>query len=368
MIHWRYITGDNESASRALASDEFLMGRYSAWASGEYPEPSLRIYTYRSHTALVGRFQNVEAEVNLPECRSLGVEVNRRVTGGGAIIMGDRQLMIALASSSEHPVIPAHPVRILPKMARGVIMGLAELGIHAEFRPKNDIVVNGRKIGGSAMCIEETGAFLYHATVLLDFDIPFMLRVLNIPPEKLSDKAVKSHEERMTSIFRETGKRVTVQEAREAICRGFEQAFKMSAVHVPFTPVELQKISGLEHEKYLTDAWVFQRQPAPDMIGQCVRKTPAGLVRAYVAMAGDTIKSVLFTGDFISDERFIKDVEAALKWGRADRDSIARTIRVAMSGSSQSPQDLGPDELADIVREAVTNAWLAEPTPGDTEK
>jgi lipoate-protein ligase A len=356
MIRWRYTTGDGESASWALASDELLMARYARWAEGGFSEPTLRIYTFRSHCALVGRFQNTEAEVNLPECRALNVEVRRRMTGGGAVLMGERQLMIALTSSAEHPVIPSHPARALPKLARGVIAGLEELGIAAEYRPKNDIVVNGRKIGGTAIAIEETGAFLFHATVLLDFDVPLMLRVLNIPAEKISDKGISSHKERLTTARRELGCDVDVQEAREAVCRGFERVFRITAVHTPFSSTEIEGIGKLEREKYLTDAWLYQRQPEPDMLGTSIRKTPAGLVRAYVALIGDTIKSVLITGDFITGNRVVNDIEAVLKWGRSDRESIARAVRVAMSSSGASLHGTDPDELAGIIHDAVTHA------------
>lgn len=356
MIRWRYITGNAESASKGLASDEFLIGNYGKWAASGFPEPTLRIYTYKSDCALVGRFQNAEAEVYLDECQRLGIEVNRRPTGGGAILMGERQLMISIATSSEHPSIPAHPARILPKLARGIIVGLESLGIPAEYRAKNDIVVNGRKIGGSAIFVEENGALLYHATVLADFDVPLMLRTLSIPDEKLSDKEFNSHEDRMTSMSRELGEPIDIEKAREAICRGFEHAFKMSASHVPFTPVEAKGIGRMERDKYLTDEWVYQRQPAPDMTGTSTVKTPGGLVRIHVALAGDTIKSILITGDFLSGDRAVKDIEAALKWSRSDRESITRAIRVAMSNTDTAIQGISASDLTGIILEAIHDA------------
>jgi lipoate-protein ligase A len=368
MIHWRYVTGESESAARGLAGDEFLMNMYNTWAQDDCPEPTLRIYTFRSHCALAGRYENVEAEINLPECRALGIEVNRRATGGGAILMGERQLMVTLATSSEHPIVPFHPARTLAKMARGVIAGLREMGVDAEYRPKNDIVVGGRKIGGSGICIDESGGFMYQASVLLDFDIPLMIRTRRLPIEKVAGKRIQgrssddrqemvdSFEERITSVLRETGRDWETQQAMEAVCRGFEEAFKMSATHTPFSPVEMEKIGKLEREKYGCDHWLYLRQPARDMVGESVKKTPAGLVRAYVSMAGGTIKNVLITGDFFSGNRAVNDIESALKWGKTDRESIARCIRVAASAAGGSIQGLSSDELAEIVHSAVLSA------------
>jgi lipoate---protein ligase len=359
MIKWRYITSDAESVSHGLAADEFLMDQYSTWAASDCPEPALRIYTFRDHCALIGRFQNLESEVNVGECGKLVVDINRRLTGGGAVIMGEQQLMISLASSVEHPIVPSHPARILPKMARGIIAGLAEMGIEAEYRPKNDIVVNGKKISGTAICVEETGAFLYQATVIVDFDIPLMLRTLRLTAGKISDKGINSFDERITTMNRELGRAVDMHQAREAICRGFERTFKMAAVHSPFTPVELARIEGLEQKRYRSEVWIHQRQPTSDMMGQAVKKTPAGLIRVYVTLAGDMVKSVLITGDFFSGDRLVNDIEAALKWGRTDRESTLRAIRVAMVSSGSTIQGLEPATLAEIIHDAIEDAHSA---------
>ena len=356
MIKWRYTTGERESAGRGLASDEFLMNQYSSWAASECPEPSLRVYTFRNHCALIGRFQNVEAEVDLDECKSLGVEVNRRVTGGGAILVGEDQIIISVASSVDHPIVPSHPARILPKLARGIIAGLEGLGIRAEYRPKNDIVANGRKIAGTAICVEESGALLYQASVLLDFDVRLMLRTLKIPREKISDKGIASAAERMTTIRQETGKRIEMSQAREAIVRGFERTFRMTAVLTPFTREELAQIQRLEIEKYASDTWINQRIPGLDAVGICEKKTPAGLIRVYVTLASDKMKSVLITGDFISGKRAINDIEAALKWGRTDRPAIQRAILVAAADSEYPIQGLEPSELAEIIYQAARSA------------
>ena len=360
MVKWRYITGERESAGGGLAADEFLMNQYSSWAASDCPEPTLRIYTFRNHCALIGRFQNLEAEVNVPRCQKLGIEANRRVTGGGAVLMGEDQLMVALASSVDHPIVPSHPARILSKMARGIIAGLDELGIKAEYRAKNDIVVNAKKIGGTAICVEETGAFLYQASVLLDFDVALMMKTLRIPAEKFSDKGIASAKDRITTVKRELGRRVEMPHAREAVIRGFERAFRVSAAHSPFTATEVEQIHELEIKKYMSRSWIYQRVPARDMLGQALKKTPAGLIHVYVTLAGDMVKSVLITGDFFSGNRLVNDIEAALKWGRTDKESIARVIRVVTTGAGTSIQGLSPNDLAEIIHVATTNARLAE--------
>jgi len=96
-MDWRLITDDGVSASFGLAADDALTQRVGSNLS----QPTLRLYTYQSYCALVGRFQNVENEIRVGYCRENGIAINRRPTGGGAIIMGADQLGVALT-------IPGH--------------------------------------------------------------------------------------------------------------------------------------------------------------------------------------------------------------------------------------------------------------------
>ena len=91
MTTWRYIKNDNVTASAGLAADEVLANCSGARTS----LPTLRLYTYKP-CALVGRFQTIENELNLNYCFENKIPVNRRPTGGGAIIMGQDQLGVAL--------------------------------------------------------------------------------------------------------------------------------------------------------------------------------------------------------------------------------------------------------------------------------
>ena len=55
-MQWRYLSEDRVSDSYGLAADEAMALRV-----GENLSPSvLRLYTYRSSSALVGRFQRIE--------------------------------------------------------------------------------------------------------------------------------------------------------------------------------------------------------------------------------------------------------------------------------------------------------------------
>ena len=149
---WRLFADDGVGAAEGLALDEALMARYAR----DEPDrpPTLRLYSYRDHCALIGRYQNLEAELDLEACRRDAVEVSRRLTGGGAIVMGSGQLGVAYVDRAP---IGQRPREILEQLSGALVAGLAELGISASFCGKNDLEVKSRKIAGLGLYVDNAG-------------------------------------------------------------------------------------------------------------------------------------------------------------------------------------------------------------------
>lgn len=96
---WRYIEENDVTAHYGLATDENLMKPYVEDSKVEH-QATLRLYNYQDNCALVGRFQNINAELDLESCTRQNIEFGRRQTGGGAIIMGKDQLGLCVTCSS----------------------------------------------------------------------------------------------------------------------------------------------------------------------------------------------------------------------------------------------------------------------------
>ena len=351
METWRYIEDDGVTASFGLAADEFL---FTAARGGP---AALRLYTYKPYAALVGRFQNVEAELRLDECRLLGADVNRRLTGGGAIVMGDAQLGLALAIPPADSLRTHDPALLFQHYAGPIIDGLRTLGVAARFRPKNDIEVGGKKIAGLGLYADDEGGLLFHTSILVDLDVTLMLRLLNLAPEKISDKHIASFEERLTTVRRVAGGQVTLQEVRQAIRSAFQRGLGVGLEPLPFTADEMTAIRRLEERRYRNPDWVFQRTPPLDARGTSVCKTEAGLLRVYVSLAGWVLKSVVITGDFFGDRQALRDLEAQLKWGSGTPDSVRRTVEEAWSETPRSPiWGLSPAALTEAILAAIADA------------
>lgn len=353
MSTWRYLTDEGVGAAEGLAADEALMLRYGRDERSE-SEATLRLYTYRSHCALVGRYQNLEDELDLEACAARGVQHGRRPTGGGAILMGAGQLGVAVCTRAPAGIAPKD---LLRRYADGVIAGLARLGIDAAFRSKNDLEVGGRKIAGLGLYVDDRGALLFHTSLLADLDIPLMLDVLKIPGAKVSDKAVERVSDRVTTVARELGRTVTAVDIRDEVRAGFATALGLDLCAGETEVAERDRRDALVLEKYANDQWIRQRSPLQDARGTAGLKTPEGFVRVYVGVHGDTIKSLLLAGDFNTLPAGVSRLEAALRWSRAEPAQIT-----AVCERELSPSDLGvpAPAVADAIWQATIRALERE--------
>ncbi len=372
MTTWRLITDDNVTASFGLAADECLARRVGAGQS----QPTLRLYTYRSHCALVGRFQNLDNEIQRDYCEAHGVALNRRPTGGGAILMGQDQLGVALTLPASGDDAYSRARELMGQFSAGIVHALEALGIRANFRRKNDIEVGGKKIVGlgiyrahglprpdsapSEPSATQRSGLLFHASLLVGLDIPLMLRVLKTPFEKISDKAIATVAERVTTVRREIGREIELNEVRARVVEGYAAAFGASLTPGTFTGDESLAISDLQSQKYDSHEWVHQITAVPDALGSATVKTPGGLLDVRVTLAGNTIKAVFVGGDFFAAEGAIADLEASLRWHAAEPRAVAATLAQAYAKRASDLAMLPLDSLTQAIQQAVRRAQVAE--------
>lgn len=349
-VLWRYIEDDGVEAAFGLAADEFLMSLYSEPESGG--APTLRLYTYRSSCALVGRFQDLAKEVDLEACRREDIAVNRRPTGGGAIVMGSGQLGLALVGRLGEGPFPAHPGSLFEELSRGVVEGLRSLGLEAGFRPRNDIELAGRKVAGVGAAVDERGAALFHTSLLVSLDWELLARALVVGEAKWKERAVSSFSERLTTVQAERPG-TALEEVRRAVRLGFERTYGVSTRQQHWSAAEREAIGVLVAEKYETRDWIYQPVSRRQARGSWQGRTAAGTLTVELALDGEVIKEARLAGDFFGSERAVRGLEAALKWQRADRATVARALRGAWSEGAIL--GAGPEELAGWVAEAASS-------------
>ncbi|MEM2282640.1 MAG: biotin/lipoate A/B protein ligase family protein [Candidatus Hadarchaeales archaeon] len=251
-MRWRVLPLRRDDPFMSMALDEAILKLNSL---GKSPN-TLRFWTWCPSAVSIGYFQSVELEVDLEAARERGVEVVRRITGGGAVFHDkDGELTYSLVCGGED--LPADILESYRKVCAGLVAGLRKLGLQAEFRPVNDVLVGGRKISGSAQT-RRWGSVLQHGTILLDPDFQVMFQVLRVGREKISDKGIASPLERVTSVARELGRCPAVEEVREAMIMGFSEALDVRFEEGDLSAEEMELALQLR-EKYSSREWTHRR-------------------------------------------------------------------------------------------------------------
>lgn len=217
--------------------------------------PTLRIYKWKPSAISIGYFQNIEEEVNLNECKKQNVDVVRRITGGGAVYH-DEKGEITYSVVCPQNSVPENILESYKIICNSICHGLKFLGIEAIHSGINDIVVNGKKISGSAQT-RKYGRILQHGTILIKTDIRKMFSLLKVAKEKISDKEIKRVEDRVTSLEKEIGK-VDENEVIKSFIKGFEEKMKIKFYEGGLNDKEIS-IANILREKYESEEWNFKR-------------------------------------------------------------------------------------------------------------
>ncbi len=237
-------TGKNSAAMNMAIDEAIMLSRI----------PTLRFYDWQPPAVSIGYFQGMTQEVDLKAAKDIDVDVVRRLTGGGAVFH-ESELTYSLIAPESSGVVSRNILESYGQICGFVIRGLKKLGIRAEFKPINDIVVNGKKISGNAQT-RRGGMVLQHGTVLLGVDVKRMFSILKVPDEKIRDKMISAADERVTSLRKELGRKVEFKEVKDALIGAFELGTTKEG---ELTRAEKTKANELFKEKYSTKEWNFMR-------------------------------------------------------------------------------------------------------------
>lgn len=196
---WRLLPAVARSPLLNMALDDVLTEQVGR---GQRP-PTLRMWGWTRRCIVLGRFQSVRNEVNEDVARAEGVELVRRISGGGAMFIEPEGAITWSLYAPESLVKGLSFPEAYALCDAWVVDALRDLGVNAWYAPLNDISSDGGKIGGAAQA-RRSGAVLHHTTMAYDMNIPLMTRVLRIGREKLSDKGIRSAERRVGPLRQQT--------------------------------------------------------------------------------------------------------------------------------------------------------------------
>lgn len=258
MNNWRLLKLEIHDAYTNMAIDEAIL---TARTRNLAPN-TIRFYRWNPSAVSIGKFQNIENEVQLDKCKKYGVDVVRRITGGGAVYH-DTEGEITYSVVANKKDLKAENINaVYAKFYGGIAEALKILGINADFNEGNaktcpNLTVNSKKISGSAQS-HKKGVVLQHGTLLVDVDLEEMFTFLRVPWAKTCIEVINVAKNKITSTKKELGKTVSVEEVNNALSEGFKKALNIQLLEGELTPYENEIAKKLYKEKYTTDEWNFK--------------------------------------------------------------------------------------------------------------
>ncbi len=217
--------------------------------------PTLRLYRWVHPAITIGYFQDMEKEVNVKLCTGDNVQIIRRFTGGGAVFH-HQEVTYSLVHPLQGQFAKCSITDSYAAIAQPLIQALHRLGVDAEYRPINDIVVGGRKISGSAQTRKE-GKLLQHGTILVATDTAKMFSYLTVDPKKRvqDGKPVITLKEILIDEYLDT----IYQRLVESVVDSFREIYGVTFESSDITQQEKDVAVELQKHYFANDQWNCRR-------------------------------------------------------------------------------------------------------------
>jgi lipoate-protein ligase A len=211
---WRILEISYASPFQNLALEEAL----AQSTPSEGFIPTVRIWV-NPPTAVLGRFQHVDSEVDIEFCERNDIRIARRFTGGGAVYHDEGNLNLTVVTQRPEGISLLEFHR---KNASVVQDFLASYGLDSEFVSPNSIQIAGKKISGAAAGFCRHLA-LWHASTLVSTDTVTLGQVLSPSQRTFETSFTRSRWKPVTTLATTLGRHVDLSEAKETLLRSFRK-------------------------------------------------------------------------------------------------------------------------------------------------
>ena len=273
---WRLILDGPHAGAANMARDEAL--RESCQRPGA--APILRLYAWAPPCLSLGYGQRIRL-ADRPACRARGWQIVRRPSGGGALLHGD-ELTYCLILPPGHPLQRGDIRASYRRLRRGLVAGLANLGIKADGAADADtagaganpppeheaicylqpavyeVCVGGRKLIGSAQ-LRRRHCLLQHGSLPLTADITAIADALVYADEAARAAAKWQLRRRAIALAGLLPKPPSWPEAASALADGFAAAFAVRWRRDSLTAEEERCARELAMTRYGRAAWNERR-------------------------------------------------------------------------------------------------------------
>lgn len=307
-----------------LAMEEYVA---RALGGGDY-----LFYWQVEPSVVFGRNQLIANEVNVDYCRSHGIAMFRRKSGGGCVYADKDNVMFSFVTDGDNVNLTFN------RYMNMMVLMLRKMGIDAVATGRNDIMVDGRKVSGNAF-YHMPGRSIVHGTMLYDTDMENMLHAITPPGDKLTRKGVESVRRRIGLLkdYVHSGTEDLKEYVRHTLCEG-EHAL---------THDDVAEIERIEQEVYLSPAFIQGKDPRHTLVRRR-RIDGVGGIEARIDVKGGIIRSIRLTGDFFATGDVDSLLNGCIKGVPLEREAVAEALPDRLDGIIMN---LGKDDFVSLLTE-----------------
>ena len=302
--NWRLIVDENSYADFSVSVSPAIE---KAVVNGDAP-PTVYLNIFNADSITIGVNEDPNQALDLGFCSENRISFRRRPNGGGPVYAGAGSAFLVFYLPTNHPEVPETTTEAFPKILTAFSETLTErYGFNAEYRPLNDVQVEGRKLVPTSLKIED-GVMTFRIVInVKPIDTEFAGKIMPMPPEKVKDKVLKDMTSRFTCLEREAGKSIDAAELEEMVREATAHAFGEETLRKGGVMGVERGYADEFRSEYESDAWLFAKSEKvrfanllkrSDTIGRGRAKAVGGLIWATLVLREGRILKAIINGDW----------------------------------------------------------------------
>lgn len=192
------------TAAENVSLDEELLD-YAEDTAGD--TEFLRIWESPRPLVVVGRSSRIEEEVHAAFCEEHKIPVVSRSSGGAAIVAGPGCLMYAVVVSHRQRPELKDITRAHRFVLDRIVSAIKNVGVEVQRAGTSDLAIPSpnaptsewKKFSGNSLRVKRTH-FLYHGTLLYDFDLSLIANCLRTPPRQPEYRDARPHQDFVANL------------------------------------------------------------------------------------------------------------------------------------------------------------------------
>ena len=189
---------------------------------------------------VLGSGNDESLEVNVENCRAMGVDILRRYGGGGTVVLYPGCVVVSVGCWVSEAFQNGLFFRLLNQsvidslaVVWPELTNLSQAGI-------SDIVFGAKKIAGTSM-FRSRNYLLYQASILVNLDLHLVAKTLRHPTKEPDYRKGRSHQDFLSALSSHVTKDISTQQVKDALTQQFTSMVGRHLAPHLIDPIDAQK-------------------------------------------------------------------------------------------------------------------------------